>query len=113
PMGHRMGARQRGRAPERGLARRGQVLVPAYAAEQPPGIGVLRLAVAGRLRRFQRVMDPAVLEELARALEKLQCGRYSNGRREMRLFRPVPRVSLAQRTDAAGLSDLYRMAWAP
>jgi ribosomal protein S18 acetylase RimI-like enzyme len=31
----------------------------------------------------------------------------------MRLFRPVPRLSLAQRADSAGLADLYREAWAP
>ena len=31
----------------------------------------------------------------------------------MRLFRPVPRISLAQRADSAGLADLYAQAWAP
>ena len=58
-------------------------------------------------------MDAAAFIQFARALEKLQCGRYSSGRGEMRLFRPVPRISLAQLGDAAGLADLYRLAWAP
>jgi len=31
----------------------------------------------------------------------------------MRLFRPVPRISLAQRSDAAGLVQLYLQAWTP
>jgi ribosomal protein S18 acetylase RimI-like enzyme len=31
----------------------------------------------------------------------------------MRLFRPVPRISLAQRADAGELANLYHHAWAP
>jgi GNAT superfamily N-acetyltransferase len=31
----------------------------------------------------------------------------------MRLFSPVPTISLAQRTDAAGLAELYARVWEP
>ena len=31
----------------------------------------------------------------------------------MRLFRPVPRISVAQAADAAALAELYQLSWAP
>lgn len=112
-MRQRMTPRELSSLSERRVAGRRQVLIAADAAEQPPGVRIFRLAVTGGLRGLQGVVDAAALIELTSALEKLQCGRYSSAGGEMRLFRPVPRISLAQRADAAGLAELYRQAWSP
>src|SRR3982074_3552840 len=90
----------------------GQTGVGADAAQQPPGLGVARRPLAGRLRRLQRVMHLALLVQLARLLKHVH-GRRTLSHVNLRFFRPVPRLSLAAPEHAAEVAGVLLAAWEP